>query len=554
LARMSFVSIVWLSLQSVALAAGAPQQPSQAHDHSDHGGGLGTVNFTVSCSPEAQVLFNKGVAQLHSFWYSEAEKTFGQVAAADPSCGMAHWGVAITQVHPVWAAGNPSQAPLPAELEKGKAAVEAAKAGVKTDRERAFVTAVDAYYAGSDPHDVRAKRFAEAMGKVAAAYPQDVEASIFHALTLLGVASADDKTYATQKQAADILNRVLPSTPDHPGVAHYLIHSFDYPELARLALPAARTYAKIAPASPHAQHMPSHIFTRLALWEESVKSNMDSADSARRHVAVVKPGATSFEALHALDYMAYAYLQQGKDQMARGVLDEVRRTGEVHVPNFAAAYALAAVPARYALERRAWSEAAALEPAPASFPWAKFPHAEAIVQFARGVGGARGGNLPVARAALQRLNAIQQDRAAAKDDYYAKQADIQRQAVTAWLALAEGRRDDARKLMTAAADLEATTEKSPVTPGQVLPAREQLGDLLLEIGEPAQALTAYETSLATVPGRFASVLGAATASQKLGDASRTRDWYKQLVTLTKGSTERPAIQEARAYLRAKPSK
>ena len=366
-------------LASVLAAAPVVADDQEQHQH-PRPEKLGTVVFPTSCAPAVQARFTRAVALLHSFWYDEAEKAFGEVAAADPSCAMAQWGVAMSLYHPIWAA------PTPSEVKRGQEAVAKARAAAApTERERDYVAAVETFFRDADTvdHRTRAVGYEKAMERVHDRYPDDREAAIFHALALLGTAPPADKTYANQKKAGAILNRVLPAQPEHPGVAHYLIHSFDYPDLAELALPAARSYSKIAESSPHALHMPSHIFVRLGLWDDSIRANEDSAAAARAHVEKAQPGATSFDELHAVDYLAYAFLQQGRDADALRMVERVRKVEKLDNPNFAAAYALAAVPARYALERGRWADAAALEVTPASFPWARFPYAEAITYFAR---------------------------------------------------------------------------------------------------------------------------------------------------------------------------
>ena len=411
---------------------------------------------------------------------------------------MAWWGVAMANLHPIWAP------PTPDELKTGREAAEKAKAaGAKTDRERAYIAAIGTFYADSDTRDHRPRMTAyeNAMAALHRAQPKDREAGIFHALALLGVASPNDKSYAKQKEAAAILNRVLPEVPEHPGVAHYLIHSFDYPELAELALPAARVYAKLAPGSPHALHMPSHIFTRLGLWDESVASNLASAEKARNYVATVMPGATAFDELHAIDYLVYAYLQQGRIDDARALVEKTRKVTKLNVANqFAAAYAIGAVPARFALERREWKEAAALT-VPTIVDWSKVPYAEANIHFARGIGGVRSGNLDVARDAVARLAAIRQALIEQKNSYWVDQVEIQRLAVAAWIARAAQNDNEALKLMRAAVDLEATTEKHPVTPGAIVPARELLAELLLDLGKREEALAEAERVLREAPKR-----------------------------------------------------
>src|SRR5687767_12139222 len=340
----------------LCLAQAAPaQHTDHRHEPSEK---VGRVNFAISCTPAAQKQFNRAVAWLHSFEYEEAEKAFAEVAAADPRCGMGHWGVAMSNYHPLWAP------PTAAELRRGQRAVEKAKAvGARTQRERDYIAAVELFYKDADrlDHRARAAAYGEAMARLARRYPADREASVFYALTLIAKGmAAGDKTYASEREAARILNRVLAREPQHPGVTHYLIHSYDYPALAHLALPAARGYAKIAPASAHAQHMPSHIFTRLGLWQEAIRSNLDARASAKAHaVRNQLPGAWD-EQVHAMDYLAYAYLQSAQDRQARGVLDELYRIERVDPPSFKVAYAFTAIPARYALERRQWAEAAGL--------------------------------------------------------------------------------------------------------------------------------------------------------------------------------------------------
>ena len=541
---------VWV-LILVLCVFGTAVVADEGHRH-PAGERLGKVDFPVACSPPAQRTFTRGVALLHSFGYEEAEKTFREAAAADPSCAMAWWGVAMSLFHPVWASANPSAAPAPAELARGREAVERAKAAeARTERERDYVAAVEAFYAdpGGVAYPARASAFEKAMEGVARRHPRDQEAQVFYALALLGVSSPTDKTFAAQKKAAALLNDVLPRAPEHPGVAHYLIHSFDYPALAELALPAARAYSKIAPSAPHALHMPSHIFTRLGLWDESAASNLASAASAREHVARAHPGATSFDELHAEDYLAYAYLQQAQDAKAGAIVERMARVGELDASNFAAAYALAAAPARYALERREWKEAAALVTRPASFPWARFPYAEALTHFARAVGGARGGDLAAARDGLARLEAIHEALVSARDGYWADQVEIQRLAAAGWIARAGGRDDEAVRLLRAGADLEDGSEKHPVTPGPLLPAREQLADLLLELGRAPEARAEYEATLAVAPGRFRSVSGAARAAELAGERGAARARYAELDRLcARAEATRPELAAMRRYL------
>jgi tetratricopeptide (TPR) repeat protein len=541
-ARPALAVLAALSFLAAGPAAVADDQGHQHHHARPEK--LGSVTFPTSCAPAVQKDFTRAVALLHSFWYDEAEKAFRAVAAADPSCAMAQWGVAMSLYHPIWAA------PSPAEVQRGQAAVAAARAAnPSTPRERDYVAAVEAFFAEAPAvdHKTRAVRYEKAMEKVQAAYPEDREAAIFYALALLGTAPPSDKTYANQRKAGEILNKVLPAQPDHPGVAHYLIHSFDYPQLADLALPAARSYSKIAESSPHALHMPSHIFVRLGLWDDSVRANEDSAAAARAHVQKSLPGAHSFDELHAVDYLAYAFLQQGKDGQARTMVDLVRSVSKLDNAQFAAAYALAAVPARYALERGRWSEAAALEVGPAWFPWAQFPYAEAITHYARAVGAARSGDPERARAAVARLEALQQAAIDAKLPYWPSQIEIQKTAAAGWLARAEGRNDDALRLLKQATDLEASTDKHPVTPGPVVPARELYADLLLDLGRPADALAEYQASLAVAPNRSYALAGAVRAAGAAGQDDTARALYATLAKVTaSGERPRPELAKLKA--------
>lgn len=535
-----------LVILSCLYAVSAQEMHTHQHDASEK---LGEVKFSVSCKPAAQRQFNRATALLHSFWYAEAEKAYLGVAKSDPTCAMAYWGVAMSLYHPVWAPGTPD------ELQKGRAAVEKAKSlSAKTQREKDYIAAIDAFYKDSDQaaHGDRALAYEKAMEQVHLSYPKDDEAAIFYALSLLGTAAPSDKTYEKQKQAAELLNQVLPREPKHPGVAHYLIHSFDYPQLAQLALPAARSYAKIAPSSPHALHMPSHIFTRLGLWQESIESNLASAAAAHKHLAMSHPGAASFDELHALDYLVYAYLQGAQDKEAKQILDRVTGLNQVDQPMFAAAYAFAAIPARYAIERGQWSEAAKLELHPTSFPWDKFRYAEAMIYFARALGAARTGDAAGARGEVDKLAAIQQGLAKANQKYWADVVEIQRLSANAWLLRAEGKDAEAVTQMRAAVALEASTEKHPVTPGPIVPARELLGDLQLELNQPQEALQEFEMSLRDSPNRFSGLFGAARAAELLGDKKTAAAYYQKLATLTAhADTDRPELQKTKEFLTQK---
>ena len=527
-----------------------PAQQGHQHRH-DASEKLGDVNFVTSCTPAAQKQFNRAVAWLHSFEYEEAEKAFSEVAASDPRCGIAYWGVAMTSYHPLWAA------PTPDELKRGWNAIEKAKTiGAQTQRERDYIDALELFYKDSDKLDHRTRTFAyhEAMKRLYANNPADQEAGVFYALTLITTGTmSNDKTYAREKEAAQILNSVLARQPQHPGVAHYLIHSYDYPPLAELALPAARSYAKIAPASAHAQHMPSHIFIRLGLWPEAIRSNLDAEASAKAFAARHKMAGAWDEQLHAMDYLAYAYLQSAQDKQALAVLDEVKSLRSVEPQTFKVAYAFAAIPARYALERKHWDEATKLTLPPNTvgmFPWQKFRWAEAHIHFARAIGFARTGEVASARQEINQLAAVRDALVIGKGEFdWAKQVDIERQIAAAWLAYTEGKQDEALKLMRAVADLDDATDKHPVTPGAILPAREQLGELLLELKQPSAALQEFETSLRSTPGRFNGIYGAARAANLAADQKKARSYYEKLIALTQqADTPRPEINEAKAFL------
>lgn len=534
---------------ALLLAAGARAQHDHAHDH-DHGVPeiLGTVDFPTSCRPEVSAAFTRATALLHSFGYEESRKGFEDVARRDPGCGIAYWGIAMTYYHPIWAPPNPS------ELAAGRAAAEkAAAVGARSDRERAYIDAIGAFYREPDPR-ARGRVFRQAMEDVARRFPDDDEAAIFHALTLLATAPAGDQSFAVQKQAAQILNRLLARHPDHPGIAHYVIHSFDYPALASDALPAARAYAKIAPSSAHALHMPSHIFTRLGLWTESIASNIDSAAAGRRLVAQAHPGAASFDTLHALDYLEYAYLQVDDQGKAREVLDEAASARTFDEPNFAAAYALAAVPARFALERRDWKAAADLELPALDMPWPQYPYVPATTHFARALGAARSSQPGRARDALATLQQIQSElsKTPVPGPYdWAGNVESMRLAASGILAQAEGRNDEAVRLLRSAADLDEKTGKHPVTPGPILPPRELLADVLLESSHPAEALAEYEASLREAPDRFNSLAGAAKAAERAGKSERAAELYKRLIQITVPGAQRPEVQEARAFVSAR---
>jgi hypothetical protein len=489
---------------------------------------LGTVHFATSCAPAVAPEFNRAVALLHSFEFAQAIRGFNSVLAADSTCAMAHWGLALSHWGNPMAPGNRA-ATL---LERGRAAAEAGArlAAAASARERAYIAAVGELYADHERRDqaTRVDAYEEAMRRVAAGQPDDTEARIFHALALAASAPLSDKTYARQLEAGAILELILAAQPDHPGVAHYIIHSYDFPALAGRAENAAQRYSEIAPSAAHALHMPSHTFTRVGMWHESVNTNLRSMDVATRD-------ASWAEVLHAADYAVYAYLQMQQDSAARAIIarlpdvasrfDPTAVTGAA--PGWAGIFALAAIPARYALERHAWSEAAELEPASTAFPFT-----EALTWFARALGAAHGGDHPRARAAIDSLASISARLTAGGEPYWAEQVAIQQLGAEAWLDLAEGRADDALRRMRAAADREDATEKSAVTPGPLAPARELLGDMLLQLGRPNEALAEYRQALTREPNRYRSVHGAMQAAAAAGDLAAEAEYREQLARIT----------------------
>ncbi len=524
---------------TMLLLAGAPV--AAAHD----GERLGSVRFSVSCAPAVQGDFERAVALLHSFWYEEAEKAFTTITTKDPGCAMGYWGIAMSVYYPLW------QPPSPAMLQKGVAALEKTRGLTATPREKDYVAAIQSYYRDSDTvdHRTRAVAYEKAMAQLFARYPNDREAAVFYALALNATAAPTDKTYASQLKAGAILEKVYAEQPDHPGVAHYIIHSYDYPPLAARGLVAARGYAKIAPSVPHAQHMPAHIFTRLGLWQESIDSNRSSANAGKAYYARLGKDTVWDQTLHALDYIVYAYLQTGQDRQARMVLEELNTMQRAEPESFVAAYAYAAIPARVALEQHRWSEAAALSPGSKVFPWDRFAWAEAITSFARAVGAARRGDPVQARAEAQKLEGYRASLVAANQTYWAEQVDIQQRAAAAWAARAEGKTDEALKLMRAAAALEDSTEKHPVTPAPVIPARELLGEMLLDLNQPGQALVEFQASAAREPNRLNGLFGAARAAELSGNTALANTLYTQLVALcARADGERPELRHAKAAL------
>ena len=507
---------------------------------------LGEVNFQISCGPAVQKTFKEAVWTLHSFWYPEALKGFTAVTEAEPGCAMGYWGIAMSHWYPLW------YPPSPAALKAGAEAVEkAVAAGPKTEREKDYVGAIAAFYRDSDKldHHTRAVAYEKAMEQVYLRYPEDREAAVFYGLALNASALPTDKTYANQRKAAEILNKVWAEQPNHPGVVHYLIHSDNSAQFAAAGLDAAICYSKIAPDVPHALHMPSHIFTRLGMWQQSINSNRAAHAAAVAYVRkTLGPESFDTETVHTMDYLEYAYLQIAQDRGAKEVVDELTSFRQSAAPNLPTAYAVAAIPVRYALERRDWPAAAALSEPAIGFPLERFPWAEAMIAYARALGDAQTGNIAGAEVEIGRLQSLE-DKLKGSDTYWANQVEVQRLAAAGILAHVRGDDKKAVALVRAAADLDATMDKHPATPSAVLPARELLADLLLELNQPAAALVEYRAMLSTDPNRFRSLLGEARAAKQTGDSATAHDAYRKLVALSKPvGPARPELAEARSYL------
>ncbi len=527
-----FLVLIFAALLSTSVAGAQKKSKKPAHPVPEQ---IGQVLFPVSCKKTVQKTFDRGVALLHSFWYQEAEQAFTSVIQTDPDCAMGYWGIAMSFYHPLW------EAPEARALRRGWAFSVKAKKLRKSDREKEYVAAIEAFY--HDSHEVdhasRALAYGKAMEQLHQKHPDDREGAIFYALSLLATASPADKTHANQKKAAEILNPILAEAPEHPGVIHYLIHATDSPELAPSGLNAARAYAKIAPSVPHALHMPSHIFTRLGLWQEAIDSNRASEAAAK-----AKMKGSPDARLHALDYLAYAYLQRGEDSKVEAIVKEIRSMRRSKEEGLTAAYAFAAIPARYALERRRWSDAPALPAQPG-----RHPYSEAITYFTRAVGAARSHRVIEAMGELEVLKSVRDGLSASKDRYWAEQVEVLLQAAGAWVEFLDGKHDRALLHMRTAADLEDSLEKHPMTPGPILPAREMLGNLLLEVGEPKEALAEFETSLKRAPNRFNALYGAARAAEQAEDFETARHYYEKLVAVAaEGEGRRTELSEAKAFL------
>jgi tetratricopeptide (TPR) repeat protein len=492
---------------------------------------LGKVSFPTSCDPKVQAQFERGVAMLHSYWFVQAKKTFEAVLQQDPNCAMAHWGIAVDLL------GNTLVGPPPVKVaQEAWHALEKARAiGPKTQRERDWIEALSSYFRDHDKVavDARLLAYTKAMEQLTQRYPDDYEAEVFYALTLQASAPKTDKTYANQLKSAAILEKLFQKNPQHPGVSHFLVHAYDYPPLADKGIAAARRYARIAPAVPHARHMPSHIYSMVGLWEDSITSNHSSLE--------IQP-----DYYHAADFTVYAYLQLAQDTKARELIDRATRTADTgtRVVTFVNYTALNAMPARYALERADWAAASALPFVPT-----QYPQADSLARFARGLGMARSGNLPGAKAEADAIRALRSALEKVNNSYWAERSEEHILAVSAWVAHAEGNRDQALKFMRAAADLEDASVKHVAMENRLYPYRELLGELLLEIGQAAAALREFEASMKENLNRYRAYYGAARAADAAGDKQKAASYFAKLVALAKNAdTARPELARAKAYV------
>src|SRR3954462_3046765 len=493
---------------------------------------LGKVNFSSSCSAKVQQKVTRGVAMLHSFWWPQAEATFQEIASEDPNCAIAAWGFASILMYNPFAGGA-----TPKDAQRAQMAIDKGRQMKASQRDKDYLEAVAAYYEdfANRPERQRALARSKAYEALAAKYPKDDEAQIFNALYLIAIQQQSDQTYSNSLKAAAILEKQFAKYPNHPGVAHYLIHSYDAPPVAQKGVPSARRYASIAPDAPHALHMPSHIFTRVGAWQDSAATNRRSADVALK-------GNEGDDSLLAMDYIVYAQLQLARDGEARKTYEEAARVTP-STPRFVGPYPLAAMPARLAVERGAWREAAQLQPLKSQFAFT-----EANTHLARAIGAARSGDAQAAKKDLLEIEARRDALKAANNQFWATEVEVMRLASAAWIALAENRNDEALSLMRQAADTEDKNEKHPVPPGRLLPAREQLGDMLMELNRHKEALAEYEQSMQREPNRFRGFYGAALAAEMAGDGKSARKYYGRLVQVAGKGDDRAELQLARSYL------
>lgn len=504
---------------------------------------LGEVQFETSCNAEAGELFEQGLAVLHHMMYDQAIDIFRKAAETDPNCAMAHWGVAMTQLNPLWA--PPTESMFNRGLEAIRKAVEIR---APTEREQAYIDALNSYYQTANENGYREglKAWNHAHEELFKNYPEDVDAGAFYGLSMLATASPDDETFSRQRKAGELMEKLFERAPEHPGLFHYIIHAYDNPVLGEKGVEFAHGYDELAPSVPHALHMPSHIFVRIGEWDETIEWNRRSGEAALRQPV---GDYTSMHHAHAMDYMMYGYLQKGQDKKAKKVLDELLAVDN-YQPHIGAAYGVAAAQARYVLERRDWSGAADLEPRVHSdFPWDNFPQYEAITWWARGLGAARSGDPASAREAVHKLEELHRQTVENGEDYWALLVDVQRKTVEAWILQEEGREEEALALMQEAADQEDSVDKNPVTPGEVLPARELLGDMLLLHDKPMKALEAYKATLEFSPNRFNSLFGAGKAAEMAGETDLAAQYYEHLIEITgTEESDRPRLRQVAQFL------
>ncbi len=537
--RFLILCLALLLLPAVSRAADPTPDPHAGH-------ALGKVNFPISCSPEAQAEFNRAVALLHHMTYPQARAAFEKMAKTDPSCAMAHWGIAMTLFQPLW----PTR-PSPEALQRGWDEVQKAKSlNPATKKEQLFVAAAEAFYLEPEGKDywLRIRRWEQATEKVYQAFLDDPEAEVFYALAQLATAPANTVSRENADRAAKILLRVYKQNSDHPGAMHYLVHANDVPGRERESLEITRKYEKVAPDNPHALHMPTHIYTRLGDWDGVIRGNLRAADAALKYPAGDKNQFVWDEFPHAIEYLIYGYLQKGEDDKAEAQLKRLRGTANLE-PSFKTAFHLASTQARYALERRAWEEAARIVPRePASLDWDHYTWPEAIARFAQGLGQAHLGKIAEAKAAADYLAELETATRKSGEDLFARNIQILRLELQAWVAQAEEKGPTAATLMREAVEIESSTPKAPVTPAPTLPALEQMGDLFLEQNQTSEALVSYRRSLGLYPKRFNSLLGAARAADALKDNAAARKYYQELLNIADKGTRQPALKEAKAYL------
>jgi len=527
----SLISMICLLTISMADAASEPEASSS------------NLHFENSCSPAIQEQFRYGVTMLHSFEYPETSRVFSELIETEPGCAMAYWGAAMSLWHPLWAP------PSAEDLLRGAALLAETELLETTDRERAYINALGTFFSDTNPdtHAARAQSYTDAMAHAYGdSYETDPESAVFYALALLASAEPLDKTYCNQFKAAGLLNWVGESQPTHPGVLHYTIHSYDFPGLAHLALSAATVYAQAAPDSAHAQHMPSHIFTRLGLWEQSLSSNHDSTRSAAMYTERAHLPGQYDEGLHSMDYLMYAMLQMARDEEAAALLEDLAEIERTDSENFKVAYTYASSPARYALERREWAEAAELSLVRQDFAWENFGFAQSIYRFARGLGAARSDQIEQARQEIEAIRALQSAMPASTLTYWREQVQVHIDVVTAWVLLAEGDTGQALDLASTAADLEDSVDKHPVTPGEVLPARELYADMLLQTEAPERALMEYQTVLRHSPNRLNALLGASIAAESTGQSELAKR-YREMIRIQVKNGSGPRAEALRIY-------